>query len=325
MAKINTVHGPISPEELGVTLVHEHIYAGYPGWDCDPLSRPYNREKLVKIILPVIEPAKAYGLKSMIDATPLDLNRDVDIMKEISEKLQINVIFSTGRYSEESGKWIYLKVRSKLKIADMCTELYEGFMQEITKGVGSSGVKPGVIKIGTSHNSITPLEEALFRAAARASKETGLPIITHTEDGTMGPEQADLLIGEGANPNHIMIGHMDFNPSLQYQLNTLSRGVNIGFDRVGLEQVVSDKVRIAMLVGLLGVGYTDRIMLSHDFTCSAAGRGGKPPAEVLQISPNASFTNIFRIILPALKQAGITDAQIKSLMVINPRRLFEGN
>jgi len=85
--KINTVLGPIAPEDLGGTLVHEHIAAGYPGWECDPLSRPYDRGKMAKICLRALEPVKSYGLNSIIDATMVDLSRDVDLLKEVSEKL----------------------------------------------------------------------------------------------------------------------------------------------------------------------------------------------------------------------------------------------
>ena len=324
MKKINAALGSISPEDLGLTLVHEHIAVGYSGWECDPLSRPYNREKMVKICLRALEPVKAYGVNSIIDATPADLNRDVDIMKEVSEKLQINIICSTGRYTEEEGKWAYLKHRSERKIGDMYTELYEGFMHEITKGIGQSGVKPGVIKVATGLNCISPLEEAMLRAAARASKETGIPVITHTENGTMGPEQAELLTGQGVNPKRIMIGHMCGNPSLQYQVSVLSKGVNISFDRFGIESFVPDKVRTATLVGLLGVGYTDRIMMSHDFMCCVSGRGGKLPDGVGRKTANWSLIHIFLNIIPSLKQAGITDEQIKTVMVDNPRRLFCG-
>jgi len=324
MTKINTVLGPISPEDLGLTLVHEHIAAGYPGWECDPLSRPYDRGKMAKVCMRALEPVKSYGLNSIIDATTMDLNRDVDLLKEVSEKLQIHIICCTGRYTEEEGKWAYLKVRSRLKIDDMYTALYEGFLHEITKGIGPSGVKPGVIKVATGLKHISPLEEAVLKAAARASKETGIPIITHTEGGTLGPEQAELLTGEGVNPKSIMIGHMCGNPSLQYQVSVLNNGVQIAFDRFGLESFVSDKVRIAALVGLLGVGYTDRIMLSQDCTGCASGRGGQPPAEVRQTAANSSFFHIFLNIIPALKQAGITDEQIRALLVNNPRRLFIG-
>jgi phosphotriesterase-related protein len=324
MKKINTVLGSISPEDLGSTLVHEHIVAGYPGWECDPLSRPYDRVKMVQRCLGALSPVKTYGLRSIIDATPADLDRDVDIMKEVSEQLQIHIVCSTGRYTEDMGKWTYLKGRSRSKVGDMASELYDGFMQEITQGIGQSGVKPGVIKVATGLNCISSIEEAVLKAAARAANETGLPIITHTEDGTMGPEQAALLIGEGVDPKRIMIGHMCGNPSLHYQMKVLNQGVNIAFDRFGIEMFLPDKIRIAMLIGLLGIGHEERIMLSQDFTGCSSGRGGKLPEEGLRMVANWSFVNIFRNILPALKQAGITEAQIRTMMVENPRRLLCG-
>jgi phosphotriesterase-related protein len=322
MKEINTVLGPVSAEDLGTTLVHEHIIAGYPGWECDPLSRPYNREKMVQLSLRALEPAKAYGLKAIIDATPADLYRDVDIMKAVSERLQVHIVCSTGRYSEEMGQWTYLKQRNRSRIGDMNNELFDGFMQEITQGIGASRVKPGVIKVATGLNFISTIEEAVLRAAARAAKETGLPIITHTEAGTMGPEQAALLLGEGVDPKRIMIGHMCGNPSLQYQMSVLDQGVNIAFDRFGIEMFLPDKIRTALLVGLLGVGYGERIMLSQDFIGCSSGRGGKLPEEEGRKVTNWSYTNVFRNILPALKQAGVSDEQIKTMMVDNPRRLL---
>jgi phosphotriesterase-related protein len=322
--KINTVLGSIGPEDLGLTLVHEHVAVAYPGWECDPLSRPYNREKMSNVALRVMESVKAYGVRSIIDATPVDLNRDVELMKEVSEKLQIHIICSTGRYTEEAGKWGYLKQRRNSRLGDPFKELYEGFMHEITQGIGPSAVKPGVIKVATGHHCISSMEEATLRAAAKAGKETGLPIITHTENGTMGPEQASLLIGEGMDPKRIMIGHMCGNPSLQYQMSVLNQGVNIAFDRFGIEMFLPDKVRTATLIGLLGVGYMDRIMMSQDFMACVSGRGGKLPEEAARQSANWSFINLFRNIIPALKQAGITDEQIRTMTVDNPRRLLAG-
>jgi phosphotriesterase-related protein len=315
MNKINTVLGAISPENLGVTLVHEHVVASYPGWECDPLSRPYDREKISRLCVRALEPVKAFGVKSIIDATPADLTRDIDVLKDVSEKLQINIICSTGRYTEEEGKWAYLKKRSQNKVGDMKTELYDGFMCEITKGIGTSGVKPGAIKVASGLNRISELEEAMLRAGAMASRETGLPVITHTQDGTMGPEQAGILTGEGADPKKIMIGHMCGNPSLQYQIDVLNTGVNIAFDRFGLELFVPDRVRTAALAGLIGIGYTDRIMLSQDFMAVSFGRGGVRLEELARQVANWSFVNIFKNIIPALKKAGITD---------NPRRLLCG-
>ena len=324
MKKINTVLGLISPEDLGSTLVHEHIIASQPGWECDPLSRPYDRGKMVQRCLRALSPVKTFGLGAIIDATPVDLYRDVEILKEVSEQLQIHIVCSTGRYTEARGKWGYLKGRSSNGVGDMVSELYDGFMQEITQGIGQSAVKPGVIKVATGLNCISSIEEAVLRAAARAAKETGLPIITHTEDGTMGPEQAALLIGEGVDPKRIMIGHMCGNPSLQYQMDVLNQGVNIAFDRFGIELFLPDKIRIAMLIGLLGVGYEDRIMLSHDYIGCSSGRGGKLPEGGIRQIANWSYVNVFRNIIPALKEAGVTDVQIKTMMVDNPRRLLSG-
>jgi phosphotriesterase-related protein len=126
------------------------------------------------------------------------------------------------------------------------------------------------------------------------------------------------------NPKSIMVGHMCGNPSLQYQTSVLSKGVFIAFDRFGIELFLPDKVRIATLVGLLAIGYADRIMLSQDFIGCGFGRGGTLPEERRQMVANWSFTNIFRNIIPALKQAGITDEQIRTMMVTNPKRLLSG-
>jgi phosphotriesterase-related protein len=320
--KINTVLGLISSDELGLTLVHEHFAVAYSGWDCDPLSRPYERDKMVPLGLRAFGPVKDYGVQSIIDATPADLNRDVDLLRELSERLEIHIICSTGRYTEEMGRWAYLKVRQQNKISDVMTELYEGFILEITKGIGSAAVKPGVIKVATGHQSISPMEEAALRAAAKASKETGLPIITHTEGGSMGPEQAGLLLQEGVDPQKIIIGHMCGNTSLDYQMRVLSLGVNIAFDRFGIEMFVPDKLRIATLIGLLGIGYAGQIMMSQDFIGCTSGRGGRLPDEAHQKVAHWSPVHIFREIIPALNQAGITDEQIRTMMVDNPRRLF---
>ncbi len=321
MKKINTVLGMISPEDLGSTLVHEHIVTSQPGWECDPLSRPYDRDKMVQRCLKALSPVKPYGLGAIIDATP-DLYRDVEILKEVSEQSQIHIICSTGRYTEARGKWGYLMGRSRSGVGDMVSELYDGMIQEITQGIGQSGVKPGVIKVATGLNCISAVEEAVLMAAARAAKETGLPIITHTEDGTMGPEQAALLIREGLDPKRIMIGHMCGNPSLQYQSDVLNQGVNIAFDRFGIELFLPDKIRIAMLIGLLGVGYEKRIMLSHDYIACSSGRGGVLPEEGRRQIANWSYVHVFRDIIPTLKEAGVTDAQIRTMMVDNPRRLL---
>lgn len=325
MNRVNTVLGPVASESLDITLAHEHIVQGPPGWECDPLARPYDRNKIVNVCLKNLEPVKAFGVNAIIDATPVDLSRDVDVMKEVSEKTQLHIVCSTGRFMESVGKWEYLKERSKNGIGDMRQELYEGLMHDITKGIGPSGIKPGVIKVATGLNAVSPCEDALLRAAAQACKETGVPIMTHTEGGTMGPEQVLLLIGEGVPPQNIVIGHMGGNPSMSYQTDVLSKGVYIAFDRLGIESLVPDAVRVATIAELIGRGYANRIMLSHDFSACRLGRGGVLPDEEKQKTRNWSFTHLFTGILPALRQAGVSDEQIQVMTVDNPRRFLSGD
>lgn len=324
MALINTVLGPIHPDSLGTTLVHEHLVIGFPGWDLDPLAGTTDRKHIVETCLKALKPAKDLGLRSLIDATPPDLSREVEIMREVSERAEINVICATGRYDEEKGTWTYLKFKNQGDMGAIREELYEGFMREVTSGIGPLHIKPGVVKVATGLGHISPCEEALLMAAARVSKETGIPIVTHTEDGTMGPEQAELLIGEGADPNRIMIGHMCGNQSLDYHRSVLRRGVNIAFDRFGVDIFVSDAARLATLVALLREGHAENIMLSHDHVSATFGRGVVWPTHLLPQTVNWSFSHIFKAIIPALKQEGIEDETIRTMIHDNPRRLFEG-
>ena len=317
MTVINTVSGVIGPEALGLTLVHEHIIASFAGWDCDALARPYDIEKIVKICMTAVGPVKQFGVKSIIDATPIDLGRDMEVMKQVSDKLELNIICSTGMYTEDMGKYAYFKHRSKNQGEDMAAEIYDTFLYEITRGIGKTGVKAGVIKVATGLNKISDCEMATLKAAARAQKETGVPIITHTEAGTMGPEQVDVLLAEGADPEKIMCGHMCGNRSIPYQ-----ESVYISFDRFGIEAIMPDAVRTATLISLLGMGYAGRVMLSHDRIGCTLGRGGAVSEEKRKLWENWTFTTIFRNIIPALKQAGVTDQQINTMMVENPRKLL---
>ena len=106
------------------------------------------------------EPVKQYGVASIIDATPIDLGRDVEVMKQVSEKLRVNIICSTGMYTEELGKWAYYKQRSRNRIGDPAVELYDTYLREITAGIGATGAKAGVIKVATGLKNIGPCEMA---------------------------------------------------------------------------------------------------------------------------------------------------------------------
>jgi phosphotriesterase-related protein len=322
---VNTVLGEISPDELGMTLMHEHVIYGYAGWYADATMSPFDRENLVKTAVKTMGELKNYGLKTYVDATPNDSGRDPELLKEISEKSGMNIICSTGLYTEAEGAAAYFKFRNN--ITDGTKEIYELYKKEITEGIGNTGVKAGVIKVATGLGAITGYEKMVLRAAARTQKETGVPIITHTEAGTMGPEQAGLLISEGADPRHIMIGHSGGSADLGYHTSILDNGVYLAFDRMGLDAPLwhagPDKLRLGCIIGLIGMGYADKLMLSHDYVIRWLGRPTLPllPEEYVE---NWHPIHISKDIIPAFKRAGVTDEQIDTIMVENPRRIFGG-
>jgi phosphotriesterase-related protein len=322
MPKINTVLGTITPEQMGATLMHEHMVLAYPGWNLDALCQEIEFSELAKTCADALGEVKKYGVKTVVDASPVDLWRNVELDRAVAEKTGLNIICSTGQYYEGEGMPAYFKFRGQ--VMDIVAELYESFMRELTVGIGKTGIRAGAIKVATGHGCISPHEEKVLKAAARAQKETGVPIITHTQQGTMGPEQAALLIAEGVDPKKIVIGHMCGNANLEYHISTIDKGVYIAFDRWGLDVIFPDNLRRATLLGLLGLGYADRVVLSHDCNAQTMGRPFQLPDFVQPLIANWSYTHIFKNIIPQLKQAGVTDAQVGQMLVENPRKIFGG-
>jgi phosphotriesterase-related protein len=324
MRQVNTVAGPVLADSIGLTLIHEHFLFGYPGWYGDLTMAPYDREACIRKGIDMAGSVKACGVKTIVDATPNEVGRDPLVLKEISAKTGINIVCATGYYYEKEGASIYYKVRRIY--GDVVREIYEMFHKEASVGIGGTGIKAGVIKVASSRDSITRYEESFFRAAGRVSGELGTPIITHTSEGKQGPEQAKLLIESGADPERIMIGHMCGSTDIDYLKRTLDYGVSIGFDRFGIQGVVNtptDSEREECLMKLIDLGYTGKIMLSHDYVNLWLGRGGIGET-LVKSGKNMPPTHLFRNILPSLKKKGLTAAQIETMMVENPERLLAG-
>lgn len=315
MRQINTVTGPLSACGIGMTLIHEHFLFGYPGWHGDITLGPFDREACVQEGIKMANRIKTYGVKTIVDATPNETGRDPELLKEIAEKTDLNIICSTGYYYERGSAPAYFK--SRLVLGSVQNEIQDMFEKEITAGIGKTGIKAGVIKLASSRDAITNYEQMFFKAAVKVSKELSASIITHTQEGKQGPEQAELLIGLGADQKQIMIGHMCGSTDMDYMLRTLDQGVFIGFDRFGIEGMVGapkDSRRVACLIGLIGLGYIDQIMISHDYVNYWLGRPG-----MSELSTKNYPTHIFEDVIPILKKGGITDAQINTMMVHNPQ------
>lgn len=319
---VNTVLGPIRADQLGKTLMHEHFFFGYPGYHGNSLY-VNDRSELLERGLQIARQMKAHGVQTVVDATPNECGRDPELLKEVSERAELNIICSTGYYYEGEGAPAYFKFKQGIGQAE--DEIYEMFMGEITNGIGNTGIKPGVIKLASSKNEITPYEQMFFRAAAKVQQETGVSIITHTQEGTMGPEQAELLVSEGADPSRILIGHMCGNTDINYHVRTLEHGVYVGFDRFGIQGFVGaplDSVRVSVLIGLIGSGYVEQLMMSHDTVNIWLGKEPAFPEELAQLVTNWNVSHIFENIIPTLKKGGVTDEQVETMLVDNPRNIF---
>jgi phosphotriesterase-related protein len=210
---------------------------------------------------------------------------------------------------------VYFRQRSVDEVAEI-------FTRELTHGIGSSGIRAGFIKCATGLNEITRHEEKCLRAAGRAHRATGAPIMTHTESATMGNEQLDILASEGVDFTRVIIGHSCGTADLGYHLSLLDRGVLLGFDRFGLETVFPDRLRIAALVGLVAIGHARQLVLSHDYVGCLLGRPRSQPPERQQRLDQWDYTHLFKNVLPRLRTLGVSEAQIHTMLVENPRQFF---
>lgn len=317
MQTVQTVTGPCPPDALGTTLMHEHLLVGWPGWEAYAAEDRAERRERLRRCVDTMQELRALGVRTLLDPCPIDLGRDVELMAEVAEQGGVRIVCATGLYKEDLGAPAYFKFRSQF--GDAVAEMTEVFVRELTEGVGDTGIRAGVIKVATGAHRITPYEELVLRAAARAHRATGAPITTHTDEGTMGVEQLDVLTGEGVAPSAIVVGHSCGSSNLDYHLAMLDRGAYLGFDRFGLELLHPDRARVAALVGLLGVGFERQIVLSHDTVWCWRGRAPAVPGDVLA---DWHPTHLFRKVIPRLREAGVPSAKIDTMLVENPRRYF---
>lgn len=324
MNTVNTVTGPVPADALGRTLMHEHFLFGFAGWQGDATLGGFQEEAYTKDCVQAAEDAKAYGISTIVDATTNECGRNVRFLKKIAELTGMNIICSTGYYYQDESAYAYWNFRKGF--ANIEDEIYEMMATELTKGIEGTGIKAGVIKLASSQGKISPMEEVFFRAAARAQKETGCVIITHTQLGTMGVEQARLLTSCGADPGKIAIGHMCGSVDLGYHEEVLKQGVYVNLDRFGLEgelfHTPTDEERMDLIQKLVEKGYGDKILLGHDSVNVNLGRGLIMTDFMKDAMKDANIRNIGKKVLPGLARRGIAEDQIDALLAANPRALF---
>lgn len=330
MQKINTVTGACTLQELGTTLVHEHLLIAWAGWEADSIViKGFKRDEAMRVCIDRMQELKSLGVETFMDPCPSDIGRDVEFMAEASAKSGLRVICATGLYKEDLGG-TYFKFYHEIGAAGV-NEITDLYIQELTEGVGDTGIKPAFIKCATGvlknelgRPHITPYEEMCLRAAARAAKATGVPITTHTDEAMLGLEQLAIFTEEGIDPRRVIVGHTGDTSNLAYHVSIMDKGAYVGCDRFGLEIILPDKLRLATVIGLCGIGYEKQIVLSHDSVGCFKGRAMVAPPSSQSLLANWHPTHLFKNLIPKMKEAGVSDAKIKTMLVDNPRRWFAG-
>jgi predicted metal-dependent phosphotriesterase family hydrolase len=303
MKKVRTVLGDINPSDLGTTLHHEHLITFPPmRTRTDPDYRLDDVDKITE----EVRMYKEAGGSAIGEMTAGGYGRDVKKLETISKNTGIHIISTTGFIME---KLFPLEVYNLTE-----DQLVHLMVNDVEKGMDGTDIKAGVIKCGTSHDSMTAAERKVIRAASRAHLETGAPISTHTTDGTMAFAQIDIFDEMGVDHRKIVIGHLD-RRSLQYGYIKMiaSTGVYVSFDNIGKTKYYSDELRAEIVKKLIDDGFVDNILLSDD-------NGRKSYFKAYNGGPG--LENIITDFTSRLRNHGVSQKQIETILISNPKEMF---
>jgi 5-phospho-D-xylono-1,4-lactonase len=304
MPQVLTVTGPIDPAQLGVTYAHEHLLGAPPDWSAEAADTDFVMlsPELARKELGLF---KLAGGQAVVEMSPADYNRSPVELRTLSEQTGVHIIMTSGLHKESFSQ--------RITAAHTVEELQAMFVGDVTGGVGDTGVRSGVLKVATSLNTITPGEGKVLKAVAWAHRETGAPISTHTQNGTMGLEQIAALRAEAVEPTRVAIGHVDRKLEYDYHKAMLDSGAYLIYDQISKEKYVPDHDRVEMLVRLVSEGYGGQIMLAGDFgrlsywTSSGGGPG---------------LTYILWRFIPWLVSQGVSKEAAQAMVLDNPARFF---
>jgi phosphotriesterase-related protein len=315
MSTIETVNGPVDPAELGVTLGHEHVRfrdeavaENWPG--------RYDEQAEYTAAIEAVNAAKGHGVQTIVDPTAMFGGRDVRFMKRVADDTGVRSVAGTGIYTYD-----YLPHYFENRDEDM---IAAHFVQDIERGVQGTEIKAAFLKCAADAAGVTEHVEKVHRACARASLQTGAPIMAHSmPEALTGPRQVEIFLEEGVAPEKIQIAHCGDSPDVEYVQGLLDRGVYAGLDRYGLEMYRPMDERNAVTAELLRRGQAERLIISQDFCATI---DWFPEEAIAQIESsgmirNWSMTLVFEEVLPWLREQGVMDdAVFDTVFVQNSAR-----
>jgi phosphotriesterase-related protein len=315
MPTVETVQGSLDADELGLVLVHEHVRFRDEAVAAQWPDR-YDEDAALKAALEAVVAAKAKGVQTIVDPTAMFGGRDVRFMKTVAEQTGVRIVPCTGIYSYD-----HLPHYFENRDADV---LAEHFVSDIEGGIQGTDIKAAFLKCAADAAGVTENIEKIHRAVARASIQTGAPIMAHSMPAVVtGPRQVEIFEEEGVDLARVQIAHCGDTDDLDYIEGLIAKGVYVGLDRYGLEMYLPMDRRNATTAELLRRGHAERLMVSQDF-CATIDWFPPEAAEAFMTSGairNWSMTLVFDEVVPALREQGVLDdATFQTIFVENPRR-----
>lgn len=278
---IKTVLGNIEASEINAVLCHEHIccYSEYLRKMSG--NKNFCKEELCRAAVSRLKDLKqTYDMNLFVDCTPVNIGRDIELLKAVSEKSGVHIVCSTGFYYSE-------EVILRYTPTDVLTEYYIN---------DAKTVNAGIIKAAVEDENLSEYDKKLLIVSANTHKETGLPIVLHTNAKKRnGLKALEILIGQGVSPSAVTVGHLSDTEDVDYISEVAEYGCYIGLDRLHndtSEEYISKKMGV--ISKLIDAGITDRLLLSHDELIYSEFD------TVPQIDYNARYNFVFDYILNKL-------------------------
>ena len=305
---VNTVLGPLSPDQLGTTAMHEHLQWGPAGWQIDARWW-FDPQRRFDVCRAKLAEFAARGGSALVDLSGVGFGRDIPLYTALSRATGVHIIACTGFWAGEGIEPYFLR-QDRGYLQDL-------FTMEVTQGIGGSGVRAGIIKVGNAHTGFTPFEEELYRAAASVSRALGVAITTH--GSSRARDQARILLDAGVDPSRVVIGHLDAKYALDFDRDKelAAQGFYIGYDHVGMEPwsdrpyALLDEERAGFCRDLIDAGYADHLIVSCDASAWGLGR----PTPLNRVGHLLRFVD-------TLRRHGLDEPTLNRVFVDNPRRVL---
>jgi phosphotriesterase-related protein len=320
MAQVETVTGPIDAGQLGTTLMHEHVFVlneeirrNFPGdWD--------EQERIDDAAAKLTALARR-GCDTIADPTVLGLGRDIARVQRVAARTSLRIIAATGLYTYNDVP-LYFRFRGLGQAGTEHDPMTQMFISDITTGISGTGVKAAFLKCAIDAEGMTPGVERALRCVVHAHLATGAPITVHTHPGSRsGLAVLGVLRELGADLAKVVLGHSGDTADTDYLAELADAGCLLGMDRFGLNLEISFEQRVATVAAMCARGYAGSMVLSHDAACFI---DWFPMDAAPRFAPQWHFEHMFDDVLPALAQRGVTQEQLDTMLIDNPRRYFSG-